>query len=729
MVPQSAIDRLRDFLFEKRFLNIKRSRNRLRLMLLLLILSVLLPIVILLKQAYRQLEVESYYAQKNNADLLFQQIDQRAAEILKFEDERPKEDYSFEIENETAGVRFSRLSPLALARPNTPSPAVIGYFQIDPSGAITTPQIPMKSENRARFAAAEMEARIQNFNFIKHILLQNRLLAQTNFIAPQSTSRSDPSLNTLFDDTLFKNYTFKKESFARNNPLAGTKISELQFEFEDGGGDVFQNRSAPEKRTDRRSSKWSDKRNKERMGIKLSEPSSITSLFRPLKLTPPKSALDLMGDKAQEATLDSQYQPSILSFDGAVDPHQFAILPTGEGVFYRRVWQKEQPFIQGFLVDMNGFIKALFENQFARSQISKKINLLIAYKGLIITRMVHLETKNRDGNKEVQVSKMGPQTLLKSEIPLLRASLSAPLNQFELLLTATELPATPGRTLINILALMVFLVLGFGLYLIYRLALGQLEFAKQRSDFVSAISHELKTPLTSIRMYGEMLRDGWVYDEVKKKSYYDFIYFESERLSRLINNVLYLARYTNEENRQQLTAHHPHELLARLEMKIRPSVEAAGYKLEVVVKDFARERSDDLLIMADEDAMSQIALNLTDNAIKFSKSSENKTVQLGLQILGDPAEKVVFLFRDFGPGVPKNQREKIFQLFYRAEDEMTRTTAGTGIGLALVRQLTESMKANVKLRNVNPGAEFRIEFRPLRSPPMEADTQPTDVNL
>ena len=77
----------------------------------------------------------------------------------------------------------------------------------------------------------------------------------------------------------------------------------------------------------------------------------------------------------------------------------------------------------------------------------------------------------------------------------------------------------------------------------YRLGVGQIRLHRQQQDFVSAVSHELKTPLTSIRMYGEMLRAGWV-DEDKKRSYSDFIFHESERLSRLIANVLQLARMT-----------------------------------------------------------------------------------------------------------------------------------------------------------------------------------------
>ena len=117
-----------------------------------------------------------------------------------------------------------------------------------------------------------------------------------------------------------------------------------------------------------------------------------------------------------------------------------------------------------------------------------------------------------------------------------------------MIFSVTHLPEGPGGRLVAWVALILVLVLCGGFYLLYRLGAGQIDLARQQQDFVSAVSHELKTPLTSIRMYGEMLREGWAPEE-KKKSYYEFIHDESERLSRLINNVLQLARMTRNEVR------------------------------------------------------------------------------------------------------------------------------------------------------------------------------------
>ena len=131
--------------------------------------------------------------------------------------------------------------------------------------------------------------------------------------------------------------------------------------------------------------------------------------------------------------------------------------------------------------------------------------------------------------------------------PLYSATLEAPLDTVELAFRVGSVPRSGGAVVVDALALTLVLVLLVGHYGLYRLGLQQIDLAVQRSDFVSAVSHELKTPLTAIRMYGEMLRAGWVQDETRRQAYYDFIFFESERLSRLIANVLQWARLTNHE--------------------------------------------------------------------------------------------------------------------------------------------------------------------------------------
>lgn len=317
-------------------------------------------------------------------------------------------------------------------------------------------------------------------------------------------------------------------------------------------------------------------------------------------------------------------------------------------------------------------------------------DLIVAYQGDVFSAFTR-EAAHLSSAKEL------------SGALLYRTHVSAPLNDLELVFSITRLPPGPGGRVIIWIAAILTVVLCSGFYLMYRLGAGQIEIARQQQDFVSAVSHELKTPLTSIRMYGEILREGWASDE-KKDTYYDYIYDESERLSRLINNVLQLARMTRNDLQLDLKPMTVAELIDGIRSKVSSQVERAGFELNVNCEGEA----DQAVIRVDADLFIQIVINLVDNAIKFSHKAESKVIDITCRLQREGP--VVFSVRDHGPGVPRDQMRKIFKLFYRSANELTRETVGTGIGLALVHQLALGMDGQVDVVNKEPGAEFRISF-------------------
>ncbi|MEL6343572.1 MAG: HAMP domain-containing sensor histidine kinase [Myxococcota bacterium] len=231
-----------------------------------------------------------------------------------------------------------------------------------------------------------------------------------------------------------------------------------------------------------------------------------------------------------------------------------------------------------------------------------------------------------------------------------------------------------------------------GATMLYRAVEAELDFAERRNNFVAAVSHELKTPLTAIRMYGEMLRDGIVLSEEKRQQYYVTITAESERLSRLINNVLELSRLEKGNRAAQLTVGDVGPILEQTAAILRPHVARQGMTLSVEVGPGLPPA------VVDTDALSQVLVNLVDNAVKFAKSSEPGAVRLiaSQRPVGDGIEIRV---RDHGPGVPSRQLDQIFEPFFRGERELTRKTKGTGIGLALVARLVATMGGEVRARN------------------------------
>ena len=114
--------------------------------------------------------------------------------------------------------------------------------------------------------------------------------------------------------------------------------------------------------------------------------------------------------------------------------------------------------------------------------------------------------------------------------------------------------------------------------------------------------------------------------------------------------------------------------------------------------------------MMDRDAVMQILTNLVDNSLKFSKNADYKMIIIEMKTEGD---HVYLAVRDYGPGIPPSEMKKVFQEFYRVENEMTRTTKGTGIGLSMVKKLCALSNMKIEIENANPGLRTKIHFPPM----------------
>ena len=225
-------------------------------------------------------------------------------------------------------------------------------------------------------------------------------------------------------------------------------------------------------------------------------------------------------------------------------------------------------------------------------------------------------------------------------------------------------------------------------------------FAERRNNFVAAVTHELKTPLTAIRMYAEMLRDGMVRDDAKREEYYNTITDESERLSRLIDNVLEFSRLERDSRSMDWVVGAPGPVLRDVAERLAAHATRQGFKIELAVEDGLPA------VRFDRDALVQVLFNLVDNAMKYARGADERRIVLEAR---RSAEGVAVSVRDFGPGVQSGQLARIFEPFFRGEDELTRTTKGTGIGLALVKGLVEQMGAAVSGGNASGGG-FRVEI-------------------
>lgn len=239
--------------------------------------------------------------------------------------------------------------------------------------------------------------------------------------------------------------------------------------------------------------------------------------------------------------------------------------------------------------------------------------------------------------------------------------------------------AALARMTIGLLIALLVLAIAVGSWLIVADLRRQLALARQKTDFVSNVSHELKTPLTSIRMFSEMLAEDRVDDVAKRRQFLGIITAEAARLTRLINNVLDFARLERGEKRYDMA---PVDLaaLARETVELyRPHLEAAGFAVH------ARGLTAPVTVCGDRDALAQILVNLLSNAEKYSDDRKEIVVELA------PAHgRVECRVLDRGRGVPPGCEEKIFEQFFRADNSLASGIPGSGLGLTLARQIAQA---------------------------------------
>jgi signal transduction histidine kinase len=242
-------------------------------------------------------------------------------------------------------------------------------------------------------------------------------------------------------------------------------------------------------------------------------------------------------------------------------------------------------------------------------------------------------------------------------------------------------------------------ILVFGLVLTIRTVSHELELARMKSDLVSTISHEFKSPLAAIRQLAEMLHSGRLPSEERRQKYYDILLEQSERLSLLIDNVLNLARI--EEGRREFffEAADLGVLLQEVVSSIREQVGHEGFEINF------EAGKEIVTAQVDREALSQALANLLDNAVKYSGDSRKVMVRLSVE-----DEQAVIVVRDSGIGIRKDELDKVFERFYRCGDELTRTVRGTGLGLSLVKEIVAAHGGSVHVES-EPGKGSTFSIR------------------
>ena len=247
---------------------------------------------------------------------------------------------------------------------------------------------------------------------------------------------------------------------------------------------------------------------------------------------------------------------------------------------------------------------------------------------------------------------------------------------------------------IGILAVMLM-----GIVILARAVIHESEISRMKSEFVSNVTHELKTPLALIRMFGETLDSGIVTEESKRREFYSIIRKESERLTHLINNVLDYSRIDSGNKEYDFDE-------TDLVAVIRHSLEA--YKFHIRDLGFEIESTmpgEPVLIPIDKDAISQAFLNLLSNAVKYSEERKHIRVEIARE-----TNSILISVTDQGVGIARDEQRKIFDKFYRVPNNMVNKPRGSGLGLTLTRHIVEAHRGNIEVDS-DPGRGSRFSIR------------------
>ncbi len=233
------------------------------------------------------------------------------------------------------------------------------------------------------------------------------------------------------------------------------------------------------------------------------------------------------------------------------------------------------------------------------------------------------------------------------------------------------------------------------------------ELDAMRREFISNVSHELKTPLTSIHGYAETLLDDDLSDVEMAKHFLSIIEAESARMSRLINDLLDLQKMEEGKTTFNFEEVEISEVIGYVSRIVKPMAESLKVNMEV-------ECETDATVNGDFDRLVQAILNLTDNAIKYTSQKEKGTKKVKLSCQVNENECTVSI-KDTGPGIPENAIPRLFDRFYRVDKARSRKVGGTGLGLSIVKMIVDKHKGRIEVSSEEGnGTEFKIHLPLLR---------------
>lgn len=657
------------------------NMTRLKIFITLFFLAVSIPISAVLWQTYTGLQLEEQAQMQYFSDTIFDRMEQELSEIILQEENRSVEEYSYYLgKNEKEGS----LSPLSTLQDH---PYILGYMQNNPDNSFQTPHLANQTSIPADKQLLYSKLTTANTIFIKKKFAVSQIIIPLEKKVVKPSSSPAPQLQSRFSER----YLSKKEQEESNSYL-GRKVQRVEKVSQEQAYNVFQDEKSKASLRSKTGSLSKLKSEKDAEPDFLEEtinmedelaatsppPAMATSqtideLNEPLPLdriqadavSEPVGGVDKMG--SDSITMPTPYS----EFEVEVAPFQSISINNELVYVFRRVVLNNQIYRQGFFIEVEKLLTHLMEEHFSNQPLAdfaairlfrSDINHhdLVVQGGLISTNGIYSTSR----------------------------SFPAPFSFLQAVISSNQLPESPARQSLDYTIAILILFMLSGLTAIYFSVKAIVDMAEKRSQFVSSVTHELKTPLTNIRMYIEMLQQGIAATPKQEQEYLEILGNESTRLSGLINNVLDLAKLEKKQRCFHLQEGDFNDVLTEVETICSHQLMQDGFTLHI--------QSEQVRFTYDREVMIQILLNLIENSVKFSKNLPEKVITIVVSKRKNGAEITV---SDTGPGIPSRSIKKIFNDFYRADNDLTRETGGTGIGLALVKKFITAMGGTVSAQN------------------------------
>ncbi len=632
--------------------------KRLKFFILIFCLALSIPLAYFMLRAYHSIEQEEISELRYFANTLFDQMEEGLAVIVQQEEGRAVDDYTY-----SSGKPSSSLS-------QPPSETfILGYLQNNPDGTFQSPMFKDMNKTPAKFR--ELSSQLKNVNNVFN-------LKRTTDTEKKKTKQVETASVS----------TFKKSRNIADKYLDASRSRKKRFYLgrqEKRVEQIPANQVLNVSPKDQRKMLASIPRGPQKQKTETETNHQTGYTANMDSLSSEAKDLSIIWNKEQEdIAAPTVSSPESRTFQVEVDPIQSVFIDENFIFFFRRIVIHNEIYRQGFVVKAQQFLHHLEETYFLNQPMA---------------RFTNLKLKILDSSLEADF--LHESEKINTSPFYLERTFPRPFSFIQASLACDDIPRSAGRRTLNIMIGLIAGVILMGMFAIYHSARTVVEMSERRSSFVSSVTHELKTPLTNIRMYIEMLEQGIARTPEREHDYFRILVSESGRLSRLINNVLEYSKLEKKQRHADLQEGTFDDVLQEVIDVMQAKINQENFSIEV-------EKEKIPVFSYDREMMIQVLINLIENSMKFGKKSSNRSIRIRVK---SDDKWIKICVSDSGPGIPQHALKKVFHDFYRVDSELVRTTRGTGIGLALVKKLITAMNGKVSaVNNDGPGCTIHLNL-------------------